>query len=430
MNNNTPFTPFLVADRPASLRIISGMDLSKIHGRIGIMSHANTSDNFKKILKKYPCVNPEFCDVIQQKCPYNKKISQCPEGQKVRRKTIKISDSGVFTKEGCMFESYDKLFDEYEKMGVDYGIIIDHIRDANETLSSAEDAIKAYNEREKRQRVRFKLIGVIQGKSPDEYLDCYIRMQSLGYKHIAIGGLLQKIENSARYTKVENEDHLVQVIQKIREYDSDGWLFALGSFHKKRRSLFEDKGIFGSDYKGWIFHYSKKNIDNLEAAQIDRFMQVRHFLETNVYSHSRLLIIPCSRKKKITTTLTPAIDVYDGPFYRLLRKHVPLFDNNNGLDIYIISAKHGLIPPLYEIETYDQIMDERRAKELKPQIDETLIKILKEKTYSEIFVNTGKSYSNALVNFKKIVKRHSPGTKCKIGSGKIGKRLHIMKEWI
>lgn len=428
--NNSHFTPFLVADRQASLRIISGMDLSKVPGKIGIMSHANTSENFKKVLNTYPCLNEDFCDVIKKRCPHDMDISQCSVGKQIRDKTIKISDSGVFTKDGCMFENYDKLFDEYEKMGVDYGIIIDHIHDSKKTLASAEQAMQIYQKREKKQRVNFQLIGVIQGNSPQQYLNCYKKMQVLGYKHIAIGGLLQKISNSARYTKVEDEPHLYKVFQKIREYDPDGWLFALGCFHRNRHLEFEKLNIFGSDYKGWIFHYTKNEKFNVKNAQIDRFTQVRKFLESNVYSHSRLLIVPCSQNKKITDHPTAAINVYDGPFYRLLRKNVLVFDNNNGLDILIISAKYGLIDPLYKIQTYDQKMDEKQAKRLKPKIRKRLLKIIKDKTYSEIFVNTGNSYSLALDGFQDIVKRFSPNTRFRMGHGKIGERLHEMKEWL
>ena len=429
MNNNI-FTPFLVADRQASLRIISGMDLSNVHGKIGIMSHANTSENFKKVLNSYPCLNKEFCDVIKRSCPHNMDLSQCFEGKFIKDKTIKISDSGVFTKDGCMFENYDILFDEYEKMGVEYGIIIDHIHDAKKTLVSAENAMKIYNQRAERQGVNFKLIGVIQGNTPQQYLNCYKKMQILGYKHIAVGGLLLKISNSARYTKVEDEPHLFKVFQKIREYDPEGWLFALGCFHRNRRSDFEKLNIFGSDYKGWIFHYSKIEALTVDDAQIDRFNQVRKFLESNVYSHSRLLIVPCSQRKITTDIPTAAINVYDGPFYRLLRKNIPIFDNNNGLDIYIISAKYGLIEPLHEIQTYDQKMDDKQAKRLKPKIRERLLKIIKDKTYSEIYVNTGKSYSLALEGFQGNVKRYSPNTLFRMGHGKIGQRLHDMKEWI
>jgi len=394
------------------------------------MSHANTSENFKKVINSYPCINKDFCDVIKKQCPHNMDINQCHEGKHIKEKTIKISDSGVFTKDGCMFENYDKLFDEYEKMGVEYGIIIDHIHDVKKTLVSAKKAMKIYLEREKRQEINFKLIGVIQGNTPQQYLNCYKKMQALGYKHIAIGGLLQKISNSARYTKVENEPHLFKVIQKIRKYDPESWLFALGCFHRNRRSEFEKLNIFGSDYKGWIFHYSKNDGLSIEAAQIDRFNQIRKFLESNVYSHSRLLIVPCSQTKKITDIPTAAINVYDGPTYKSLRKNVKFFDNNNGLDIYIISAKYGLIEPLYEIQTYDQKMDDKQAKRLNPKIRQDLLKIIQNKTYSEIYVDTGNSYSLALEGFQGMVKRYSPNTLFKMGHGKNGQRLHEMKEWI
>jgi hypothetical protein len=428
--NKCAFTPFLVADRPASLRIISGIDLSKVNGNIGIMSHANTSENFKKILYSYPCQNKKFCDVIKKRCPYNLDLERCSAGKRVRERTIKISDSGVFTKNGCMFESYEMLFDEYEKMGVKYGIIIDHIRDPKKTLISAKKAMEVYQKRKKRGELHFDLIGVVQGNTPRQYLNCYKELQKMGYNYIAVGGLLQKISNSARYTKVENEQQLIKVLKKIREYDPDGWLFALGSFHRNRRSLFEKLNIFGSDYKGWIFHYSKNVNYKRVKAQKDRFKQTREFIETNVFNNSRLLIIPCSKRKIATKIPTAAMNVYDGPFYLLLRKHVTSFDNNNSLDIYIISAKYGLIDPLYKIQTYDQKMDDNQAKKLGPIIRENLMRIIKEKSYSEIFINTGKSYSLALEGFQEMVKRHSPSTNFKIGEGKIGERLHEMKEWI
>ena len=50
--------PFLVADRPASLRIIKGSGLHRYDVLVGLMGHANTSTNFQKLFGIYPCSEP------------------------------------------------------------------------------------------------------------------------------------------------------------------------------------------------------------------------------------------------------------------------------------------------------------------------------------------------------------------------------------
>ena len=96
------FIPFFVADRQASLRILRGLDIPE-GKKIGIMTHANTTDNFKNVVAEFPCSDNEYCEIIGNNCPYNKNINNCIPGQQYVRKIIKISDSGVFTKEGFIF---------------------------------------------------------------------------------------------------------------------------------------------------------------------------------------------------------------------------------------------------------------------------------------------------------------------------------------
>ncbi len=63
------------------------------------------------------------------------------------------------------------------------------------------------------------------------------------------------------------------------------------------------------------------------------------------------LILSCSQKKR--SEPGPAYLVYDGPYYRILRGHGPPWP----VDVYVLSAKHGLIPVTHEIEPYDQKLD-------------------------------------------------------------------------
>ena len=56
-----------------------------------------------------------------------------------------------------------------------------------------------------------------------------------------------------------------------------------------------------------------------------------------------LLIISCSQRKVETSEPLPALERYDGPTYRTLRKAMHEGRIPKNLDVLIISAKYGLI---------------------------------------------------------------------------------------
>ena len=270
--------PFCVADRPASLRILKGSDIYN-HNKVGIMGHANTTKNFQCLFSIYPCSTGDFCDVVNDICPYEKSIRKCPNGLKIREKTIKMCDSGVFNKGGCVVEGYEILFETYERMRMDYGIMIDVLKDKENTLKSAESAIESYKSKD----YNFRLVGVAQGKNIEEYLECYNKLKNLGFDCIAIGGLLVKNENSARYVRVRDEIFLLGVLKAIRKKYPDDWLFPLGCFHPKRRKDFEALKVWGSDYKGWIFNYKQK------AQRIDEISDHLSTIESKIKLNSQEL---------------------------------------------------------------------------------------------------------------------------------------------
>jgi len=222
---------FYVVDRPASYKILEPL-MEKYP--MGIMSHANTSRPVQKMLAKAP--------------------------------VVKICDCGAFTKEGVL-HSYEELFEIYERMKAHYGLIIDYLKDAKRTIESAENALKIYKSGE----YNFKLVAVLQGNTVKEYLNSLLSTLRLGYKYIAIGGLLSKVPNTARY--VRTRENMWDVLRAVRA-KYNGWLFALGCYHPKRHIRFVKLSIFGSDFKGWIFRY-----ENTER----RYEEVREWLLKNIY---------------------------------------------------------------------------------------------------------------------------------------------------
>jgi hypothetical protein len=428
--NDGSFTPFFVADRQASLRILMGLK-GPLDKRIGVMTHANAFAPFKRAIAEFPCFDMQNCGIYDGKCPFDGQLTECSRGQLLKRTTCIICDSGVFQRKGCEIPTYEKLFKEYESMGADYGVIMDVLKDRKRTVRTAKEAMQAF----RTHNWSFRLVGVSQGTDADEYLKCYKELKSIGYKYIAIGGMLQRREKSARYVTVRDETLLRDVLKAIRVYDPKGWIFALGCYSPGRHTIFLENSVFGADYKGWIFNYAGHSPGRgNKRSQRSRFRQVRSFVAEEILTkpqnwgrNHRLLIIPCSKSKRVYKGLAQAINVYDGPVYRMLRKRVRDFSNENGSDIMIVSSKYGLITPTTLIARYDQKMTIDRAVELKPKANEYLSKLMMEKKYADVLVNLGSEYLAAVEPSLWTVSKE---TRVRVLQGKIGTRLHETRAWL
>jgi len=266
--------PFFVADRPMSLRLLKSLPLQDYSGvSIGIMAHANTTLNFQQAFCQYPCDNFEYCDAVGGPCQYKDDISQCPVREHILHHTIKMCDSGIFTREGATL-SYQQLFEAYVRMGVEYGIMIDVFLDPQATLESAKEALRIYEP----FKECFKLVGVAQGTTIEEYIQNYKDLKAFGFSYIAVGGLLRKREKTARYAQVRSEEFMFTVLQTLRATYPDDWLFVLGSFHPSRLEKLQELHVWG-DYKGWIFQYKKRNETlnaHLEVFASNHLQHVEH----------------------------------------------------------------------------------------------------------------------------------------------------------
>lgn len=134
---------------------------------------------------------------------------------------------------------------------------------------------------------------------------------------------------------------------------------------------------------------------------------------------TRLLILPCSKRKKQLNNVC-SINLYDGPFYRILRKY-----SLNNIDLMILSAKYGLISSNDLISYYDQKMTRNRAEEMAGEIASKIEKVVDDNNYDEIFINLGKNYMAALKESKILSSANAI-----VASGEIGERLHQLKTWL
>ena len=255
--------PFLVIDRLNLL--IPAQQINK-QRQVGVMTHACTSKNFRKAIKDLDL--------------------------------LKICDSGVFLKAVLQENlTYDELFARYEEMNADYGIIFDVLGDAKSTIKSAKSAINIYFSK----RRSFNLVGVAQGQTVEQYVKCTKSLIDLGYKHIAIGGMLKKNLQSARYVRVADDDFLAEVIRSIREV-WQGWLFCLGCYHPKRIQLFDQYKIFGSDSKRWAFRCDRGlSTEDRHKQLVKNFLVHSPSVKSSISTQLLGVLNNCSSKSSSTS---------------------------------------------------------------------------------------------------------------------------------
>ena len=76
----------------------------------------------------------------------------------------------------------------------------------------------------------------------------------------------------------------------------------------------------------------------------------------------KLLILGCADRKRSSEGLLPALDRYDGPAYRVLRRFLRDHQWPEDVSIAVLSAKYGLFGILKGIRQYDQKMDPSTAR--------------------------------------------------------------------
>lgn len=137
-----------------------------------------------------------------------------------------------------------------------------------------------------------------------------------------------------------------------------------------------------------------------------------------------LLILSCSQRKRgdSTSGKQPAIELYDGPLFRVLRKAKREQYCPDNLRVLILSAKFGLIKAHDLIPHYDQRMTAARALELLPDVTTALQQDLALPT-DKVLISLGQSYLPALPT-----ELLPPSTQYL--SGGIGQRSAQLKAWL
>ena len=113
----------------------------------------------------------------------------------------------------------------------------------------------------------------------------------------------------------------------------------------------------------------------------------------------RVIILSCSQRKvqDKPLPLMRAMDRYDGPAYKVVRKYLRAVPDARGYDEFLIlSTEFGFISDSRRIPNYDRRMAVERAKELHEETLNALKTILSSDRYRAVFVCMGKTYRRAI----------------------------------
>jgi hypothetical protein len=118
---------------------------------------------------------------------------------------------------------------------------------------------------------------------------------------------------------------------------------------------------------------------------------------------TRCLILSCTQAKRGDERPLPALERYDGPAFRVVRRFLRQADPAlRDVDVYVLSARYGLISANQRIADYDQRMTPARVAELRPEVLSRLREILSQ-GYAEVFLSLGRSYLQAVNGFEALV---------------------------
>ena len=140
-------------------------------------------------------------------------------------------------------------------------------------------------------------------------------------------------------------------------------------------------------------------------------------------TQSYLLILACSATKRVDIGKAPALEIYDGVNFRVLRKYLNEKGWPPGLVIKIISAEHGIINATRLITPYERRINKERARKQNPEIVKHL-KTLRQ--FKSIFINLGKDYLPAIDGIEDIF----PPKQITYAAGRIGEKMRDMKQWL
>lgn len=141
---------------------------------------------------------------------------------------------------------------------------------------------------------------------------------------------------------------------------------------------------------------------------------------------SVLLIQACSKSKNTPEERAQALELYDGYFFKIIKKAIKEGELRDDIDICILSAKYGIVDSTETIEYYNQKMTTERARELRESVLAAITERIEQRNYDKVLLNLGETYREAV---KGLSEETSVNVEAIEGEG-IGRKGHVLKKTV
>jgi hypothetical protein len=143
-----------------------------------------------------------------------------------------------------------------------------------------------------------------------------------------------------------------------------------------------------------------------------------------------MIILSASQRRLTDPHPLPAIERYEGVYFRLVKKHLREGRLSN-MDIIIVSEKHGIVRADENVPYITPFrgklhLPEKQLEELKQTNLSKLGSIFNQHHYKEIFVVCGREYRKLIEGFEQLT--DAKVVFCK-GAG-LGPKAQDLKRWI
>lgn len=140
---------------------------------------------------------------------------------------------------------------------------------------------------------------------------------------------------------------------------------------------------------------------------------------------SRAVVLACSDRKRPGRKPLPAIERYDGPLFRVLRRAEQVGAGPTAT--LVLSAKFGLVDGHDPIPDYDKRMTRERAAELRESVRNALSRALVQADVHDLFIAVGTSYEPALADAADVIPEE---TSIHRATGSIGGMAGQLYDWL
>jgi len=139
-----------------------------------------------------------------------------------------------------------------------------------------------------------------------------------------------------------------------------------------------------------------------------------------------MVILGCGQRKRQTSRPLPAIERYDGPAFRVLRKHAREASDETA-HACILSARFGLLHAKSRIPRYNRRLPRTDPGAFRQRVEKQLTRALKRIKPERLFVSVGSRYWSLL---REPLEREVVPTKLVVATGGIGGRASQLSHWL